>query len=65
MKDRLSFSIFQDGMKVASGVGPAKQAQVACDHYAAIYGRDGPVTVRTRRITVRTRRLPAHKEPTR
>lgn len=41
------FSIKQGGMVVAGGSGPYPAIMVEAAHYAAVYGQDGPVVVRT------------------
>lgn len=48
-----SFSIWQDGMKVAGGSGPWEAMKREAQHYAAIYRQDGPVRVTIRRLKPR------------
>ncbi len=45
-----SFSIYQDGIKVATGIGPYDDIRREAAHYAAVYGKDGPVKVRVRKL---------------
>jgi hypothetical protein len=45
-EDYASFEIWQDGMMVAGGCGPRKQALSEAAHYALVYGQDGPVEVK-------------------
>lgn len=40
---RDSFRLIQDGIPVAWGEGP--NALAAIQHYAAVYGQDGPVAI--------------------
>lgn len=39
------FDLIQDDMPVASAAGPREAAWREIMHYAAVYGRDGPVRV--------------------
>lgn len=40
------FEVTQDGMVVASASGPRKRALQEAQHYAAVYGQDGPTEIR-------------------
>ena len=48
-----SFSIWQDGMKVAGGSGPLEAIRREAAHYAAMYRQDGPVKVIVRKLKPR------------
>lgn len=39
------FDLWQDDMVVASASGPRAQAWAEIQHYAAMYGQDGPVQI--------------------
>lgn len=39
------FDLWQDDMVVASATGPREQALAEIQHYAAVYGQDGPVQI--------------------
>lgn len=39
------YRLRQDGMIVASVAGPTAEARSSILHYAAVYGRDGPVAI--------------------
>ncbi len=45
MSDDLSFEVWQDEQPVAWCEGPADAAWREAQHYAAMYGQDGPVTI--------------------
>jgi predicted component of type VI protein secretion system len=52
MSTRWTFSVVQDGMEVALGEATIKaEAQREANHYAMMYGQDGPVTTSVRRAT--------------
>jgi hypothetical protein len=40
-----SFSVWQDGMKVAGGFGPLEAIRREASHYKLMYSQDGPVKV--------------------
>jgi hypothetical protein len=40
-----SFSVWQDGMKVAGGFGPLEDIKREAAHYKMVYSEDGPVKV--------------------
>ena len=40
-----SFSVWQDGMKVAGGFGPLEAIKREAAHYKMMYSEDGPVKV--------------------
>ena len=48
--ERGSFSVWQDGVKVAGGSGPWEAIKREAQHYAAVYRQDGPVKVTIRRL---------------
>jgi len=48
--ERGSFSVRQGGITVASGSGPYEDIRREAAHYAAVYGQDGPVQVRVRKL---------------
>ena len=50
-----SFTVRQGGLKVAAGSGPWRDVQREAMHYAAVYGRDGPLTVTLRKLERRKR----------
>lgn len=41
------YRLLQDGMEVARTFGPNARAEI--NHYAAMYGQDGPVTIQRKR----------------
>ena len=45
-----SFKVLQDGVEVAGGMGPYADCEREAAHYSLIYGQDGPVKVRLRRL---------------
>ena len=49
-EERASFSVWQNGVKVAFGSGPAEATIAEGRHYAAVFAQDGPVDLRLRRI---------------
>jgi hypothetical protein len=47
MSEHWLFSVHQDGMRVAAGDCPTKEdAEREANHYAMMYGQDGPVKVK-------------------
>jgi hypothetical protein len=47
---RYWFYVYQDGLCVAKGDAPTrKDAEREAQHYAMMYGQDGPVTVKYRK----------------
>ena len=47
---RWEFQILQDGMTQASVEGPYKEAKSQAEHYAFVYGQDGPVEIKEIKI---------------
>jgi hypothetical protein len=48
------FSVMQDGLKVASGECPDREtAEREANHYAMMYGQDGPVKVKVWQVKVK------------
>jgi len=45
-EDEAAFELWQDGMMVAGAVGPRTRAAREINHYALVYGQDGPVEIR-------------------
>lgn len=43
------YEIWQGGMRVASCCGPDETARKEAEHYAMVYGQDGPVEMKKRR----------------
>ncbi len=43
------YEIWQNGERVASCCGPDETARQEADHYAMVYGQDGPVEIKKRR----------------
>jgi len=56
MEKQGSFSIWQDGMKVASGFGPLEDIKKEAAHYAMMYSLDGPVKISVREIKPRKKK---------
>ena len=53
---RYGYKLFQDGMEVARVEAPTeKQAWAEINHYAMMYGQDGPVMIK--RIHLKERKL--------
>lgn len=50
MTEYASFSVWQDGVEVAAGNGPLPEILATAQHYAMMYGQDGPVRVIVRKI---------------
>jgi hypothetical protein len=54
MSFRYRFSVMQDGLKVASGECPDREtAEREANHYAMMYGQDGPVKVKVWQVKVK------------
>ncbi len=53
VRARGSFSVYQDGVKVAGGSGPWEAMKREAMHYAAVYAQDGPVRCTLRRLKPR------------
>jgi hypothetical protein len=49
MTEYCIYEIWQDGARVASCCGPDETAFKEAEHYAMVYGRDGPVEIRRKR----------------
>lgn len=47
------FKVYQGGMEVAGGSGPYEAIKRQAEHYAMMYGQDGPVKVVVRRMPKR------------
>jgi len=45
MSEAAEFEVWQDDMPVATSEGPRADAWRDIQHYAALYGQDGPVTI--------------------
>lgn len=56
MEKQGSFSIWQDGMKVAGGSGPLEAIKREAAHYAMMYSQDGPVKISVREIKPRKKK---------
>lgn len=56
MEKQGSFSVWQDGMKVAGGFGPLDHVLREASHYALMYSDDGPVKVIVREVKPRKKK---------